>query len=337
MMIRMKNKQSAGFSMVELLVAMAVGLIIITGVFALHSASRDAQQVNEAQMDMVADARFAIELISYDLRHVGMWGGTNVADLIDCRSDDSTCSASSNGESVPDDVTTTNDCAAAGNPLWAYDLTRPIFATNNDNPYGGTCIDTTAEGYVAGTDVLEIHYADSNPPAGLLANQAYIRSNFMNGRVFIGTTQPVLDAFEASPQTGNHELYAYAYYISNFTDSAGDGIPSLRRAALVNGPEIQNQVLISGVVDMQVQFGEDVDDDQIPDRYVDPDAVLEWNNVYSAKIWLVMQSDKNQNGIDTTKKFFIAGDTAGTDFGGVDGKRHFMVSSVVNLRNLKKL
>ncbi len=332
-MVKMNKKQSCGFSLIELLVAMVVGLVIVSGVFALHSATRSAQLVNEAQMDMVADARFAIELISYDLRHAGMWGGTNVSDLIDCRAGDGSCVASSAGESVPADVTATMDCGAGGD--WYVTLSLPVMATNGSNPYGaaGGCIED--EGYVAGTDVLEIHYADSNPPVALLANQAYIRSNFVNGRVFIGATQPVLDAYEASPLTANHELYAYAYYISNFTDAAGDGIPSLRRAALVNGPLIQNQVLISGVADMQVQFGEDVDGDQIPDRYVNPNAVLDWKAVYAAKIWLVMQSDKVQKGIDTSKTFNIAG--VDTDFGGVDGFRFFMTSSVINLRNLKQL
>lgn len=329
-MVKMNKKRSCGFSMVELLVAMLVGLVIVSGVFAMHSATRGAQQVNEAQMDMVADARFAIELISYDLRHAGMWGGTNVSDLIDCRAGDASCAASTASETVPADVTVAKDCAGDD---WYATLSQAVFATNNANPYSATCIKD--EGYVAATDVLEIHYADSNPPVGLLANQTYIRSNFVNGRVFIGATQPVLDAYEDSPLTANHELFAYAYYISDFTDKAGDGIPSLRRAALVNGPQIKNQLLISGVADMQVQFGEDVDGDQIPDRYVNPNAVLDWKAVYAAKIWLVMQSDKAQKDIDTSKTFSIAG--ANKSFGGVDGFRFFMTSSVINLRNLKQL
>ena len=86
----MKNrKQSRGFSLVELMVAMVVGLIIVSGAFSLHSGTRKTQAVNEMQMDMVADARFAIEMISYDLRHAGIYGGTNKDGLIECRSTDS--------------------------------------------------------------------------------------------------------------------------------------------------------------------------------------------------------------------------------------------------------
>ena len=335
-MMKINKKQSYGFSLVELMVAMVVGLIIVSGAFSLHSGSRKTQAVNEMQMDMVADARFAIDMIAYDLRHAGMWGGTNVDSLIDCKSSDALCTATSGGE-TPAPLTIGGDCVAG----WYSDLSRPVFATDQTagNPYSASCI-PGSEAYLAGTDVLEIRYADSNTtlPANLQPNQVYVRSNFINGRIFVGNTQPVIASYNSSALTQNHELHAYAYYISDFTDAAGDGIPSLRRVALVNAPTLQNQTLISGVTDLQVQFGVDVDGDQVVDRYVNPDAVAasDWSAVYAAKIWLVMRSDQPQRGVDTAKSFRIAGAPAVT-LGGPDDFRYFMVSSVVNLRNLKQL
>lgn len=331
-MVMINKKQSSGFSMVELLVAMAVGLIIVSGAFSLHSGTRKTQAANEMQMDMVADARFAIELISYDLRHAGMWGGTNKDGLIDCRSDSKCTVGTSGGDTPPADMV--GDCAAG----WYYNLSRPVFATNNSNPYSDTCIGES-EGYQAGTDVLEVHYADSNVADPLLVKQAYVRSNFINGRVFVGSNQPVLEAYDTSALTQNHELHAYAYYVSSYTDVEGDGIPSLRRVSLVNAPSLQNQTLISGVTDLQVQFGVDANNDQIVDRYDHPNVITtddNWDNVYAAKIWLLMRTDNQQIGVDTTKSFSIAGAPA-ANFGGQDGFRFFMVTSVVNLRNLKQL
>ncbi len=322
------KRQSYGFSLVELLVAMLVGLVIVSGAFSLHSGSRKTQVKNEEQMDMVADARFAIEMIAYDLRHAGMWGGTNKDGLIACKSTDAACTSTTSGDTPPASIS--GDCAIG----WYYNLARPVFATNGSNPYGSTCI-PTSEGYVAGTDVLEIRYADSNMPASLIANQAYVRSNFINGRIFIGGTPPVLDAYEASALTANHELHAFAYYISNHTDAAGDGIPSLRRVALVNSPSLQTQLLISGVADLQVQFGVDADGDQLVDRYVNPNVITtadEWDKVYAAKIWLLMRTDKVQD-ITKVNQFTMAGVEGSY---GADGFRYFMVSSVVDMRNLKQ-
>lgn len=325
-----KIKNNKGFSLVELLVAMVVGLVIVAGAFSLHSASRKTQVSNEAQMDMVADARFAIEMIAYDLRHAGMWGGTNKDGLIECKSTDAACTSTSTGDIPPSAMS--GDCAVG----WYYNIARPVFATDDSagNPYSATCI-PASEKYLAGTDILEIKYADSNVPTVLRANQAYVRSNFVNGRIFIGSTQPKLNANDSHPLTANHELHAYAYYISDHTDAAGDGTPSLRRVSLVNSPTLQNQTLISGVADLQVQFGEDIDDDLQIDRYVDPDDVIDWADVYAVKVWLLMRSDEQEIGIDTTKSFTIAGNTA--NYGGQDDYRYFLVTSVVSLRNVKQI
>jgi len=334
-MTLINKKQAQGFSLVELLVAMVVGLIVVAGAFSLHTSTRKIQVKNEEQMDMVADARFAIETIAYDLRHAGMWGGTNKDALIDCKSTDAACVQTASNDTPPSAMA--NDCATG----WYYNLAQPVFATNDSNPYGGTCI-PTSEGYVATTDVLEVRYADSNIPTVLLANQVYVRSNFINGRVFIGgAPAPELAAYETSPLTANHELHAYAYYISNYTDVPNDGIPSLRRVALVNSPALQTQTLVSGVVDLQVLFGVDANGDQLVDRYDSPDVITtanNWVNVYSAKIWLIMRTDKQQLGINTNKdnkKINIAGNEV--TLGGADDFRYFMVSTVVDMRNLKQI
>jgi len=330
-MILKQKHYIQGFSLVELMVAMVIGLIIMSGAFSMHGSTRKTQVKSEEQMDMVADARFAIEMIAYDLRHAGSWGGTNKDGLITCKSTDSSCASP---------LLAANDCAAAGDPVWAFDLSRPIFATNSANPFSSTCIPTSLESYQSGTDILEMRYANANivDDADLRAGQAYVRSNFINGQVFVGATPPALRSYELSSLTANHELHAYAYYISDFTDASDDGIPSLRRVALVNGPEVQTQTLVSGVVDLQVRFGVDTTGDGNINRYDSPDTVTaddNWFNVYAAKIWLLMRTDKKQKGVDTTKSFEIAGATVSK--GGQDGYRYFLVSSVVDMRNLKQL
>ncbi len=328
--------RSPGFSLVELMVAMVVGLIIIGGVFSLHSTTQKTQRANEAQMDMVADARFAIEMISYDLRHAGMWGATNRDGLIECRTGDAS------DASCVSPIVITDDC----NPGWALNLGQAVFAIDGiAAPFTNNCI-TATQPHQANTDILEIRYADGNPSIAPVANQIYIRSNFVTGRVFVadGVAAPQLNANDPLPppvnnQTNNHRLHAYAYYISNFTDGTADdndGIPSLRRVALVNGPALQNQLVISGVSDLQVQFGEDVTGDQVVDRYVNPAGVNNWLNVYAAKIWLVMRSDREQTGVNIAPQTFnIAG--APVTLGAADNFRYFMVTSVVNLRNLRPL
>jgi len=325
-------KHSSGFTLVEIMVAMFIGVIVLGGALSMHSGTRNTQKMNESRMDMVADARFAISMISYDLRHAGMWGGTNKEGLITCKSTDATCTTEPASVILP--TVANNDCADSGSDLWAYDLTQPVFATDggSGNPYSDTCI-PSAQGYLADTDILEMKYADSNPATVLLTNQAYIRSNFQNGQVFIGDTQPVIASRDSKSDTNNHVLHAYAYYVSDHTDVPGDGIPSLRRASLVRGPEIQNQVLISGVTDLQVQFGEDTNGDGTVNRYVNADLVGDWSKVYAVKVWLLMRSDEIPltSGVIPSKTFDIATVSVTKN----DGYQYFMVTSIVNLRNVK--
>jgi len=327
------NKYAYGFTLVEIMVAMVIGVIVLGGALSMQSGTRNTQQMNEARMDMVADARFAISMISHDLRHAGMWGGTSQDSLVECKSTDATCTLVP--ASVLPPVVAVNDCASAGNPLWAYDIVRPVFAIDGSsgNPYGDTCI-VDSEGYVTDTDILEIKYADSNPAAALLTEQAYVRSNFNGGQIFIGDTQPVIPNRDDADDTINHVLHAYAYYVSDHTDVTDDDIPSLRRVSLVRGPELQNQVLISGVVDFQVQFGEDTTDNGVVNRYVAANLVSDWNELYSVKVWLLMRSDKKPttSGIVPAKTFDIATVEVTKD----DGFQYFMVTSIVNLRNVRQ-
>ncbi|MBX2886174.1 MAG: prepilin-type N-terminal cleavage/methylation domain-containing protein, partial [Granulosicoccus sp.] len=54
----------AGFSMVELLVAMAIGLILISGMISVFGGNRRSSELNQAMSNMQESARFAIDAIS---------------------------------------------------------------------------------------------------------------------------------------------------------------------------------------------------------------------------------------------------------------------------------
>lgn len=326
-----RRSGETGFSMVELLVAMLVGMIIVGGVFSLHVATQKTQKVNDMQMDMVADARFAIDMLAYDLRHAGMWGGTNKDGIIECRIGDNACVVN-----VPN---ATGDCTGSR----YNNLKEPVYGTDGANldRYNSSCI-PASQAHRANTDVLEIRYADSNPVAAgsFISNTIYVRSNFLSGRLFLSNNgQPKISAYDSSALTNNYKLQSFVYYVSDFTDVSGDGVPALKRVALSPGPMMKRQTLVSGVVDFQVQFGvddvTDKDGKQLVDAYVDGDSVTDWSRVMSAKIWLVLRSDKKQYGVNTKKTFTIAGQDV--TYGGKDDYRYFMVSSVVDLRNAKQI
>lgn len=312
----MNIRNSNGFSLIEMMLAMLIGIIILGGILSVYTNTRDVQQVSEDQIHLVSDARFAIETIAYDLRHAGVFGGTNLASTIVCHKGDPNCSTML--------ATATNDCESR----WYIDITTPIFASEAVNPYT-TC---PIASHLANTDLLVVRYADSNPvaAASLVASTAYVRSNYQAGELFIGTTQPTIPD-DSSALTNNHLMVARAYYVSDFTENAGDGLPSLRRVDLVPGPAVQDQLILPGVENLQIQFGVDTNKDRAVDQYVNADMVTDWTKVYSARIWVLVRGHRVDKTVNTSQTFTIAGNSVAF---GNDGYRRLLMSSVVNLRNM---
>ena len=345
----MNFRRSSGFSLIEMMLAMLIGLIIMAGVMSLYVSTRDTQRSSDDQLALLADARFAMETIAYDLRHTGIWGRHNMGELLACQKAGANSIACPDGYDMP---AATADCADRE----YINIARPLFAANNSNPYASTC---ASDSYKTGTDVLTIRYADTMKLTGLADGMVYVRSNIRSGMIFeatettdadgntVSASYPDADFYkwDDSEATSNHLLVSRVYYVSDYSDVAGDGIPSLRRGDLGVGPAMSSEVLLSGVEDFQLEFGVDVAVDGVSsskgdgqvDAYVNASNVTDWGNgeVIAVRMWVLMRTlreDRDNIGGDQT--FTIAG-AAPVTFS--DGYRRYLVSSVVKLRNTFQL
>ena len=321
-MMNIKNKtckQQQGFSLVEMLLAMVIGMIIMGGILSVYTNTRDMQRSSEDQVNLVTDARFALETMGYDLRHAGVFGGTNLPSLVSCRMGDTGCPSA-----MP---LATADC----HNQWYINIDEPISGGEGVAPAGYTCI----LNHKANTDVLVVRYADSNPvdTADLVSGTAYVRSNYLAGQLFMGTAQPVIPD-DTGTLTANHQLYSRAYYISDYTTTPGDGLPSLRRVDLINGPQVQDQLILPGATNLQVQYGEDMDEDGAIDKFVNADAVTDFTKVYAVRLWVLIKTENEEKGLDTGRTYTIAG-TSITEPN--DGYRRLLISSVIKMRNMVKV
>ncbi len=321
-MIKKQNnnlRQQHGFSLVEMMLAMLIGIIILGGILSVYNNTRDLQRSSEDQINLVTDARFAMETIGYDLRHAGVYGGTNIPTLVSCRMGDVGCPAA-----MP---AATGDCFTG----WYINIQQPIFGGEGVVPPGYGCIAS----HQANTDVLVMRYADSNTvdTADLVSGTAYVRSNYLAGQLFTGTAQPMIPD-DAGNLTANHQLYARAYYISDFTNTPGDGQPSLRRVDLINGPQVQDQLILPGATNLQVQYGEDLDADGAIDAFVNADAVTDFTKVYAVRLWVLIKTEREENGLNTARTYTIAGTNINTPN---DGYRRLLISSVIKMRNMVKV
>lgn len=326
---------SAGFSLIELMLAMLIGLIIMGGVMQLFISTRDTQRSSEDQLALLADARFAIDTIAYDLRHTGLWGRHNDTGTIACQKGGvaNPCPAGATMPLVADDCTDKE----------YINLSAPLFATNDVNPYPTTCAN---QSYKDGTDVLSLRYADTNQiGTNVLADGvAYLRTSTSVGMLFIGKDfppdTPYNELNDPSTRYSNHLLISRIYYVSDYTDAVGDNRPSLRRGDLIAGPAMNSEVLLPGVEDFQLEFGVDVGingvagkkDAQV-DSYVNADNVTNWSNgeVLAVRMWILMRAERqDRDNIGSAQTFTYAGKTVNTPN---DGYSRRLISGVVKLRN----
>ena len=73
-MIKLFQRSSIGFSMIELLIAVALGAVITTGILQLFSLSSKSQILNTSNSRMQENARFALDFLTRSIRTAGYVG-----------------------------------------------------------------------------------------------------------------------------------------------------------------------------------------------------------------------------------------------------------------------
>ena len=270
------RRQSRGMTLIELMVAMAIGLFLIWGAFAVYIQSKGNYQAAEVATRLQENARFALEAIEPDLRLAGFWG------------------PSTNTALVPDATGIAVTCAGADASAWVLALDHPVAASDDAYGIAGCPPHGSAR---AGSDVLFIRHAGAlraSPDAG----QPQVASDLAMARIFDDGVVPA----DIDAATGEvRDLEVHAYYVDNSSSFAAD-MPSLRRLTLIKGGVVEDQEMITGVENLQVQFGLDTNGDGHVERYVDPDSpaltpgasgYLEGARIVAVRLWLLVRSEES--------------------------------------------
>lgn len=275
-------KRQQGFNLIELMVAMVIGVFLVAGALRVYTQSQAALIISEQAARLQENARYALQIIERDVRAADLWGLTNESSQI-AGSSDPTQPVSALTASV-------GDCQVN----WSINIDVAIEGSNNVNPYNTTCIPTSD--YVANSDVLVLRHAQSTPvdEADLLAGVLYIRSATSNGTIFEGPNQPNGIAADGI----NSRLTTVAYWVSDSSDLS-NVVPSLRRSYLSTdgtNPVVISEEVISGVEDLQIQYGIDTTGDQSVNMYVDFDAVVDPDAILVARVWLRVRAERIEQG-----------------------------------------
>ena len=326
-------RRQTGLTLVELMVALAIGSFLIIGAIQIYNQSRQAFVVNESIARVQETAQFAMDTIEADLRMASNWGRNSRGLAVEGRS--LVGDANPTGLTVP-----TPTCGDA----WAFDLARPI--DGSDNTYTLPC--AASGGSAGNSDVITVRRASVQPVAPE-AGRLQIQSTRIQGELF--ETDSVPAAFlpitnhpvTGVPSSGTHNLIVNSYYVSP-SSTLIPGVPTLRRKTLTvdsGAPVIEDQEVAPGVESIQLQLGIDVDEDNTVDRYVNPGddvynpaaaGYIPGVRVMTARVWIVVRSVTTEFGLQDTRNYQPGNANMGQMN---DSFRRLQVSKTILLRNAR--
>jgi len=325
-----------GVSLIELMVALIIGLFLIFGAVTVYQQSRTTFRTTESVARLQEVARLALDVIESDVRMANYWGLGNEADYIINRAGP----GETPQEPFASLATIVDYCGGAGSN-WAINLEQYLEGTNNG--YGLDCPEFNLAASPT-ADVLVVRRGSESQPAALDQDRVYIQTSRIQGTLFIPTsacdgaspTNPTcIPAEYAPPASQTRQLVAHAYYVSE-ESTLRDDVPALRRKRLANinagsaADSIVDEEIVAGIEDLQVRFGVDTTGDANVDSYVEPGAVPAGATVISATIWLRVRSEEREIGYLDGNTYQYA-DIA--DFEPADNYRRIVVSKTIQLRN----
>jgi len=329
----MKAHKQSGMTLIELMVALAIGMFLMLGAITVFMQSRTTFRLTESISRMQENARVALEIMEPDIRMAHYWGLTTTTANVLNRGGP----AAINGPG-PDNC---------GNN-WTINLDQAVEGTNNGYAWGCAGLAPVE----VNSDTLVVRRTSEDPVvpvAGALHLQSIRGAG--NSQIFVGTAIPA-GFFAATSQT--FRMIANGYYVSR-TSSASTAtnlVPSLRMQTLLPSGAMelvqQNQELVAGVEDLQVQFGVDTDlPGQVErgsiDRYVNPNdpmiipggAGFNPNaEVLAVRIWLRVRAERPEQGFVDTATYTYADINHGP-FN--DNYRRLVVSKTIYLRNARPI
>ena len=320
---RRTNNGQRGFTLIELMIAMLIGSFLIIGAVTVYSQSRTNYRVSETIARLQENARFTLDMLEPDFRLVKNWGRHNEPALITI------------------DPAIAITCETGGNDVtaWALNLGVGIAATDDNliapNPNLPCPPDTAIQ---ANTDVFVLRHGSAQVMP-FAPGQIQLQANRVAGALFNDGLMPA--GFVVANST-THNLVVDTYYIDTGS-SLGPNVPSLRRQVLINGGQIQDQEIMPGVENMQIQFGVDTDNDGNVERYVDSDhpivtpgsgQFIPTAEIVAARLWLLLRAEIPENGHNDPGPYIpLDGNLA--QITPNDQFRRMVVSKTVFLRNAK--
>jgi len=331
------TRRQTGLSLIELMVAIAIGSFLIIGAVTMQSNTRKTFTINEQQARLQETARYVISVIEPEIEMAGVYGFTNRPEDIHYA-----------GLGTPSQNLRTWSTQVGGLPggletcgkHWAVDIISSVQATNNG--YGLAC-PAQGGGHNGTSDTITIRHAGTVNVATDPAKFQLItaRLSQFDSQMYVGAKPAVTSLGDVEIR----DMVVNSYYVARNSDARA-GLPALRAKILTTdgaAPWVDDQEIIRGVEDIQVEFGVDPGIDinadgygdyvsALTSRYVAPNnAVAQTGQVAAVRLWVRVRAEDPEQGFTDTRTY----NYAGVSFTPADNYRRVLMSRTIYLRNAR--
>jgi type IV pilus assembly protein PilW len=352
-----------GLSLVEIMVAMIVGLMLTAGVLQVYGSSKQAYRLADNLSRMQENARFGMEILARDIRMAGFIpcrptanvantinGGTGLLTDFFSRAVAGYDGTSSDfaGSGLPNAGSTPGLRVAGADAIAVLRGSDHVFSVTAHNPNAANFKINATPNFndgdvmlvcdadqsaifqatnVSPTNVTVVHNEGTGTPGNC--------NKFLGGSGYVDcVNNPAFTAYTFGPGSQLVRFEGVAYYIGV---SASGTTRSLYRRRLGVAAVTRTDELLEGIENMQIVYGLDTDQDGEAERYVAADSVATWNDVVSVRVGLLVHTPEQvAAGTDNTS-YNVAGiviDDSGTAVTHpADRRQRYVVTSTIDLRN----
>lgn len=299
MSFKLRISGQTGLTLVEVMVAMVIGLILLGGVIQIFVTNRVVAKAQSASARVQENGRTALDMLTDEIRMAGFQGCTAL-----------------------DNITPNSIVSPAGSVVFSADN-----AISGHEYSGGTWVPALTNAptnVVDGTDLVELRTASCAAflTSNMSTDNANIQigsnstCNFQAGDILIISDCTSADVFKATNVSNGGSVTTIAHTNSSNTTNrltkpyGADatvskfevvkfyirdndyGVPALYEASGVDGSDVVE--LVEGVEDMQVLYGEDTSNNGAIDVYREAGNVNDWADVVGLKLTLLLQSPEDE-------------------------------------------
>ena len=342
-----------GFSLVELMVALAIGLFLVIGLISLLVSTSHSRTELDKTSRQIENGRYALQLLVTDVQHAGFLGHYMPKSDVTYSTTADPC-----GPAASDFV------VIAGSPPA---ITVPVFLYGYD---GSTTAPTCVTNRVANTAAIVIRRASTTTTTvgAAAAGETYIQVDACGPLapplvVSSNTGDFVLQTKDCATVSPLNKYVVRIYYVGSCNDCSGggDGVPTLKVVEFLNGAMSQPRSVVEGIQNMQFDYGVDMNSDGAPDCYItnptSPDAsqisttvcpnptsydwtnaTRNWSNVVTVRVYVLARNTEPTADWSDTRTYDLGKAGSYTPPTGDKFKRHVYsaVARAVNISGRKE-